>query len=441
VPPEETAAARSNAEVPTVSVLVIEPHPAIRHGITQSLQQLGYHPLGVATAGEAETAIGLATVTVVLIDHAIGNPNALTTLRTLERKVGGRPAVVMSSRAHVRDVVEAWRMGAADFLVKPFTTRELDAAVQRAVLQPVGPRVTRDDARGGPEPAYDMERDAVAMPDPVDLALADLSENNLDLPLRPPLLRELQAMGTKASYRVNEVVDLIGKDASLTGAVLTCANGGRFKTARPPSGLRQACLRLGTRNVYVAVLASSLSTAFDVDGNPWRNLGRKLLRQAIMAGNIAEALALRENLPDADEYNLAGLFHNVGELVLLRRIARYAGLSYAARPELSRVDRVLAEHHERAGEPMAASWELPPQVTVLCRTHHLDPDEAPASDLHRVVMGAWALTIDAGYSAFPEADPLEVAAHIRRLDLEPLVQRELVRDALRGLEGAGAMAA
>lgn len=439
-PDEPEEKYRENA-APTVSVLVIEPHPAIRHGISRSLQQLGYHPVGVATAGEAEMALGLATVNVILIDHAVGNPNSLTTLRAMERAGKGRPAIVMSSRAHAGEVIDIHRAGAADFLVKPFTTRELDAALQRAMLLDLSRRVDQEKARGTLEPAYDMERDAVARPDPVELALSDLAENDLDLPLRPPLLREVQALSSKTSFRVNQVVDLITKDAALTGVVIQAANVGRFRSARPPTGLRQSCLRLGSHNVYVAVLGASLAAAFDVQGNPWRNVARKLVRQGAMTGRIAEALALREGQPDPEDFNLAGLFHNVGELVLVRRIARYAALEYAARPELSRVSTILSEYHERAGLPFVMAWELPAQIIDLCRDHHGEAVHSANPDLRRIVMAAWALTFEAGFSAFPEEAPAGIKEHQSRLDIEPRELRELVRDATRGGDPSAALAA
>ncbi|MBY0336267.1 MAG: sigma-54 dependent transcriptional regulator [Acetobacteraceae bacterium] len=69
----------------------------------------------------------------VLLDLRLPDGNGLSLLRMLRRAEPDMPVVCMTSRATVEMAVDAMRMGAADFLVKPFPAVRLRAAVQLAV--------------------------------------------------------------------------------------------------------------------------------------------------------------------------------------------------------------------------------------------------------------------------------------------------------------------
>jgi DNA-binding response OmpR family regulator len=115
-------------------IVVIEDEPAIRRGVADALKASGYQ---VAEAGDGvrglEEAIGFG-VGLVLLDLLLPGRNGLDVLAELRRLRPTLPVIVLTARGTEDDRVRGLKMGADDYVVKPFSARELLARVQ-AVLR------------------------------------------------------------------------------------------------------------------------------------------------------------------------------------------------------------------------------------------------------------------------------------------------------------------
>ena len=120
------------------TVLIVEDDATIRSGLTRSLSELGYD-VKFAAAGLS----GLSLVVdehpdVVLLDLGLPDIDGVDLLRML-RAVSTVPIVVITARDDEADIISTLDAGADDYIIKPFSTRQLEARL-RAVL-----RRTRDD--------------------------------------------------------------------------------------------------------------------------------------------------------------------------------------------------------------------------------------------------------------------------------------------------------
>lgn len=140
------------------SILIIEDDPTAREQMARMLQELGYLPV---CAGSGETGLlALATQapSVVLLDLHPPRGDGLGLLQRIKHQAPETTVIVASGHGGVGSIVQAMKLGAADFLTKPFGSQELalvlaSSSEQRGLhrklpLDPTQPPALPDDQDG-----------------------------------------------------------------------------------------------------------------------------------------------------------------------------------------------------------------------------------------------------------------------------------------------------
>lgn len=115
-------------------ILVVEDDAAIREGICDALAAGGYR---VATAADGPTGLARAldnAYDLLLLDLVLPGGDGLEILSAVREKRPGKPVIILTARSGEGDRVAGLRRGADDYVVKPFSVRELLARVE-AVLR------------------------------------------------------------------------------------------------------------------------------------------------------------------------------------------------------------------------------------------------------------------------------------------------------------------
>jgi two-component system, NtrC family, response regulator AtoC len=109
---------------------------------------------------EALAAAAAEQPDAVLLDLVIPAPDGFEVLGRLHAAHPGLPVIVMSALSETEAVVRAMKLGAADYLPKPFEVHELDLVLRRALERPgrrapdaPPPRPPAGEAEADPEPA------------------------------------------------------------------------------------------------------------------------------------------------------------------------------------------------------------------------------------------------------------------------------------------------
>ncbi len=158
--------------MPLGTVLVVEDDQPIRRGIVDALCFAGYRPLE-AMDGEAGLAAAIgAEIDLVLLDVLLPKKDGFAVLEELRRARPALPVIMLTARGAEEDRVRGLRTGADDYVVKPFSAKELLARIE-AVL-----RRSAERPRGTPTLAVagrtiNFERREVRLPDG---SRAELSE-------------------------------------------------------------------------------------------------------------------------------------------------------------------------------------------------------------------------------------------------------------------------
>jgi len=113
---------------------VVDEDEGIRTGIAELL---GGYSLDVACFDDWDAVIAhkraSADPCIMLLDVWLGRTNSLTLYEEMMHSGLGCPVIFMTAYPDVPTTISALRLSAADFLIKPFTSRDLLAALQRAI--------------------------------------------------------------------------------------------------------------------------------------------------------------------------------------------------------------------------------------------------------------------------------------------------------------------
>jgi two-component system, OmpR family, alkaline phosphatase synthesis response regulator PhoP len=123
-----------------VDVLVVEDEPDIRGLIVHHLVREGFRVRAVGSGAEALARVKAVAPDLVVLDLMLPGMDGLEVCRRLraEPTTAGVPIIMLTAKADEVDRVVGLEMGADDYVVKPFSPKELVARV-RAVLRRARP--------------------------------------------------------------------------------------------------------------------------------------------------------------------------------------------------------------------------------------------------------------------------------------------------------------
>lgn len=120
-----------SAEQPRI--LLIEDEPTIADTVVYALQTEGFEPVWCVTGRDGLEKFQQLRPALVLLDIGLPDANGFDLCKTL-RATASVPVIFLTARAEEIDRVVGLEIGADDYVVKPFSPRELTARV-RAVLR------------------------------------------------------------------------------------------------------------------------------------------------------------------------------------------------------------------------------------------------------------------------------------------------------------------
>ena len=137
-------------------VLIIEDDEVIASGMTRHLRAAGFDPLAVANGQTGLARLRYEQPDVCVLDLMLPGLDGWKLIEAVRSEGIGTPIVVVSARGTEHDRVHALELGADDYLVKPFSMKELTARVGAAARRGVRPQEPR---RGEPLEVEELRLD------------------------------------------------------------------------------------------------------------------------------------------------------------------------------------------------------------------------------------------------------------------------------------------
>ena len=146
------------------SILIVEDDPVLNRLLVKELRKAGYDIDSASSWRDAKERLSVFAPSLVLLDVNLPDASGFGPLSEI---AGSRPVVMLTAYGNVNQAVEAMRLGAADYLVKPVNLDELElvirAALERSQLRAQKALTTAEGASAmiGDSPAMQQLRQTI----------------------------------------------------------------------------------------------------------------------------------------------------------------------------------------------------------------------------------------------------------------------------------------
>ena len=222
----------------------------------------------------------------------------------------------------------------------------------------------------------------------VELVLQQLDS----LPTLPAIVVRLLSLTNSADARIQEVVQLLSADQSLTSKLLSLAGSAAAGVRVPVTNVQQAVVLLGFETVRNLALSVKVFESFQQSSSAPTDAGQpaplfqreEFWKHSLAVATAAEMLAqkARPRINPADAF-VCGLLHDMGKVafdtVMPKSFARVVEMATLTRGDIADLERrVIGIDHTLAGKRLAEAWNLPPIITQAIWFHGNAPPPPPA---------------------------------------------------------------
>ena len=164
--------------MPAQTILTVEDDAPIRRGVVDALTYAGYTVLEAAEGHEGCQMAVRRELDLLLLDMVLPGKTGLEILREVRNVRPTLPVIILSARGEEADRVAGLRLGADDYVVKPFSVNELLARVA-AVLRRSPSRPTDVEELALPTGRVDFARSEISFADGERVELSECEQSLL----------------------------------------------------------------------------------------------------------------------------------------------------------------------------------------------------------------------------------------------------------------------
>ncbi len=215
-----------------------------------------------------------------------------------------------------------------------------------------------------------------------DKALRFFVQKIPKLPTLPIIAERIFGMVDDDAASVESVVDTIEKDPAIAAKVLSFANAAFYGSGEPVLSVRGAVMRIGFKNIMSIALSISLMTIFSENKERFAAAYHRIFLHSVAVAVISRQVAEKVSREVADMAFMAGLLHDIGQLVIIRYFPDdYLRIFDEFNRGVFLLDaekKVLGITHADIGIWLADKWNLPVIIQDAVQFHHA-PSEAPTT--------------------------------------------------------------
>jgi two-component system response regulator RegX3 len=151
------------------TILLVEDEESITTPLAEALERDGFRAAIAHTAGDALEQARVQRPDLVLLDLMLPDGSGLDVCREL-RAGSNVPIIILSARGEEADRVVGLELGADDYVVKPFSAREVIARIRAVLRRAAAPAAARAPIEIGPVRLDPAKRTVIMEDRPVELA-------------------------------------------------------------------------------------------------------------------------------------------------------------------------------------------------------------------------------------------------------------------------------
>ncbi len=116
-------------------ILIVDDMQDIHWILSKVLEQGGFSTISAYNGKDALEKIEKTLPDAILLDIKMPEMNGIEMLKEMKKRQWGMPVIILTAHGEVRGAVEAMKLGAYDYLIKPFDNQEVLLRLQRALKE------------------------------------------------------------------------------------------------------------------------------------------------------------------------------------------------------------------------------------------------------------------------------------------------------------------
>lgn len=115
------------------SILIVDDEEVIRLSLGEGLKDMGYKVSTASNGAEAEEKVRKVKPYVVFLDMRLSEENGLDILERIKKEDSETEVVIMTAYGDTQSAVKAIKLGAFDYINKPFDLQEIDIIIKKVI--------------------------------------------------------------------------------------------------------------------------------------------------------------------------------------------------------------------------------------------------------------------------------------------------------------------
>lgn len=208
----------------------------------------------------------------------------------------------------------------------------------------------------------------------------ELVERSSDLFSLPAVCSRVSELLDDPEATEEEIADVLGHDPALTAMLLKMANTAPYARPYRVDDVVEATSRIGLDNLRALMTTTSVIDAFKAVDPDLVDMA-SFWHHSVCCGIAARSLAHQCGVEDTQQLFVAGLLHDIGQLLLYNSCPELAEqvLHKAGESEYFRYraeQEIMGITHAQVGAELLRRWQLSPCLQQVVEFHH-DPVRAP----------------------------------------------------------------
>lgn len=215
-----------------------------------------------------------------------------------------------------------------------------------------------------------------------------------NLPPSPEILPRLQTLVKDPDSKMDDIIDLISFDSSLTAQVIRISNSAFYSGSTPVASLEEAVNRIGLYEVYKLVSFVVTSQLFSSNMPVYKTSARSMWQNSVISGCICKHISCHFTL-DPDTSYLTGLLHSIGKIVINayyieKGIEVYSDQDDSITPEQE--EALLGFNNSQVGAELLRMWKFREEVIEIIAKQYSPPQNISEIEEHLILSCSKVIT-------------------------------------------------
>lgn len=141
-----------------MQILLVEDDRRISSFVVKGLEEMGHQVILVESAEAAREWINVDSLDIIVLDIMLPGIDGIQFTKTIRYRKNHIPILILSALGEIEDKVEALESGADDYLVKPFSFKELVSRIKALVRRDNYKNIAKDSSVEIRDLKVDLER-------------------------------------------------------------------------------------------------------------------------------------------------------------------------------------------------------------------------------------------------------------------------------------------